>query len=136
MLIPKKTKYRKSHKAKKGGKATRCNSINFGKFALKSVTAHWINSRQIEAARKVITKYTKKGGKIWIRIFPDIPVTKKGGEIPMGKGKGAVDYYIANVKPGTILFEIDGIDVETAKKAINLAAYKLPVKCKFVNKKN
>jgi len=134
MLMPKKTKYRKSHKAKRGGKANRSNTVNFGSFGLKSLEAHWITSRQIEAARKVITKYTKKGGKIWIKIFPDRPVTQKGGEIPMGKGKGTVDHYIAVVKPGTVMFEVEGISVENAQKAMSLAAYKLPVKCKFISK--
>ena len=109
MLMPKKTKYRKSHKGKRGGKACRLTNINFGSFGLKSMEAHWVTSRQIESARKVITKYTKKGGKIWIRIFPDKPVTKKGGEMPMGKGKGAVDHYVAVVKPGMILFEVEGL---------------------------
>ena len=134
MLMPKKTKYRKSHKAKRGGKATRLVDISFGSFGLKSLESHWITSRQIEAARKVIAKYTKKGGKIWIRIFPDIPITKKGGEIPMGKGKGSVDHYVAIVKRGMVMFEVEGIDKDIAKKAMSLAAYKLPVKCRFVFK--
>jgi large subunit ribosomal protein L16 len=134
MLMPKKTKYRKSHKGNRGGKATRMNSISFGAYGLKTLEAKWITSRQIEAARRVMAKYTKKGGKIWIRIFPDQPVTLKGGEIPMGKGKGAVDHYVAKIKPGTMMFEIDGIPEETAKRAMILAAYKLPVKCKFIIK--
>lgn len=134
MLTPKKTKYRKAHKAKRGGVATRKNSISFGKYGLKSITAHWISSRQIEAARRVMTRYTKRGGKIWIRIFPDFPVTKKGGEIPMGKGKGAVDHYIVPVKPGMVLFEMDGVSPEMAQEAMELAGYKLPVKCKFITK--
>ncbi len=134
MLMPKKSKYRKSHKGKRGGKATRLVKISFGKYALKSLEAHWISSRQIEAARRVMTRYTKRGGKIWIRIFPAKPVTKKGGEIPMGKGKGAVDHYVAVVKPGTIMFEMDGVDEKMAKEAMELAAYKLPVKCKFISK--
>jgi len=134
MLMPKKTKYRKSHKGKRGGKAGRLINISFGSFGLKTMEAHWITSRQIEAARRAITKYTKKGGKIWIRIFPDKPVTKKGGEIPMGKGKGAVDHYVVVVKPGMILFEVEGLSEEIAKKALSLAMYKLPVKCRFVKK--
>ncbi len=134
MLMPKKTKYRKSQKGRRGGKASRKIEISFGSFALKSLESHWITSRQIEAARRVMTKYTRKGGKLWIRIFPDKPVTKKGGEIPMGKGKGAVDHYVAVVKPGMIMFEMDGIDKEIAKKAMKLATYKLPVKCKFIEK--
>lgn len=134
MLEPKKRKYRKSFKPSRGGRATRLVKISFGSYALKSLEPHWITSRQIEAARRVITRYTKRGGKIWIRIFPDCPITKKGGEMPMGKGKGSIDYYVANVKPGTIMFEMDGVPVELAKKAMELAAYKLPVKCKFITK--
>lgn len=132
--MPKKTKYRKSHKGKRGGKATRKLTISFGSYALKTLEPHWVTSRQIEAARRVMTKYTKRGGKIWIRIFPDKPVTKKGGEIPMGKGKGSVDHYVAVVKPGMIMFEMSGVDESVAKEAMNLAAYKLPVKCKFISK--
>lgn len=132
--MPKKTKYRKSHKAKRGGKASRMVDVSFGKFGLKSLAAHWVTSRQIEAARRVISRYTKRGGKIWIRIFPDVPVTKKGGEMPMGKGKGSVDYYIAAVKPGMVMFEMDGVTEKIAKEAMSLAAYKLPVKCKFITK--
>lgn len=132
--MPKKTKYRKSHKGKRGGKATRKIDIAFGKFGLKSLENNWISSRQIEAARRVMTRYTRKGGKIWIRIFPDKPVTKKGGEIPMGKGKGAVDHYVVVVKPGMIMFEMSGIPEDKAKEAMELAAYKLPVKCKFITK--
>jgi large subunit ribosomal protein L16 len=134
MLMPKKSKYRKSHKGKRGGKASRKISIAFGSYALKTLDAHWVTSRQIESARRVMTRYTKRGGKIWIRIFPDKPVTKKGGEIPMGKGKGAVDHFVAVVKPGMILFEMDGINEKMAKEAMELAAYKLPVKCKYITK--
>lgn len=134
MLMPKKTKFRKSHKSKRGGKASRLITISFGQFGLKAMEAHWVSARQIEAARRVMTKYTKRGGKIWIRIFPDRSVTKKGGEIPMGKGKGSVDHYIAAVKPGMVLFEMDGITGEAAKEAMNLAAHKLPIKCKFIVK--
>ena len=134
MLMPKKTKYRKSHKGKRGGKATRLVNVSFGSHGLKSLGNHWVSSRQIEAARRVITRYTKRGGKVWIRIFPDKPVTKKGGEIPMGKGKGAVDHYVAVVKPGMVMFEIDGVSDQMAKEALELAAYKLPVKCKVVIK--
>jgi len=134
MLMPKKTKYRKSHKGRRGGKASRLISINFGDYALKSRDACWVTSRQIEAARRVMTRYTKRGGKIWIRIFPDKPVTKKGGEIPMGMGKGAVDHYVVVVKPGMIMFEMSGVDEKMAREAMELAAYKLPVKCKFITK--
>ncbi|MEA3398861.1 MAG: 50S ribosomal protein L16 [Patescibacteria group bacterium] len=134
MLMPKKTKYRKSHKGKRGGRASRGVSLSYGQFGLKSLNNCWVTSRQIEAARRVITRFTKRGGKIWIRIFPDKPVTKKGGEVPMGKGKGAVDHYVAVVKPGMIIFEMDGVDVKMAKEAMELAAYKLPIKCKFISK--
>ncbi len=134
MLMPKKTKYRKSFKGRRGGKASRKVSISFGSFGLKSLENCWVTSRQIESARRVLTRYTRKTGKIWIRVFPDKPVTKKGGEIPMGKGKGAVDHYVVVVKPGMILFEMEGIPEEVAKEAMNLAAHKLPIKCKFVVK--
>ncbi len=132
--MPKKTKYRKSHKGKRGGKASSLVNVDFGTYGLKSMEACWVTSRQIESARRVITKYTRKGGKMWIRIFPHKPVTKKGGEIPMGKGKGSVDHYVFPVKPGMILYEVDGLNEETAKKALELAAYKLPVKCKVIKK--
>ena len=132
--MPKKTKHRKSHKGKRGGKATRLITVSFGSYGLKSLGAHWVTSRQIESARRVMTRYVKRGGKIWIRIFPDKPVTKKGGEIPMGKGKGAVDHYVAVVKPGMVMFEMEGVDEKTAKEAMMLATYKLPIKCKFVTK--
>lgn len=132
--MPKKTKWRKDQKRRKGGKASRHLNISFGSYGLKSLSAHWVSARQIEAARRVMTKYVKKGGKIWIRIFPDKPVTAHGSEMPMGKGKGAVDYYVAIVKPGMIMFEMEGIDQATAKKAMELAGHKLPVKCRFVSK--
>ena len=136
MLMPKKTKHRKSHKGRRGGKASRLLTVSFGSFGLKSIEAHWITSRQIEAARRVMTRYIKRGGKVWIRIFPDKPVTQKGGEIPMGKGKGAVDHYVAVVKPGMILFEMDGVAEQMAKEAMLLASHKLPVKCKFISKES
>jgi len=134
MLAPKKTKYRKAHKAKRGGKASGNLNISFGNYGLKALKATWITARQIESARRVMTRYTRKGGRIWIRIFPDKPVTKKGGEIPMGHGKGAVDYYVAIIKPGMIMFEMGGIPEDKAKEAMELAAYKLPIKCKFISK--
>lgn len=134
MLMPKKTKYRKSHKGKRGGKASRLTTVSFGSFGLKSLESYWVTSRQIESARKVMTRYIKRDGKIWIRIFPDKPVTQKGGEIPMGNGKGAVDHYVAVVKPGMVMFEMEGVDEKTAKEALMLATYKLPIKCKFVTK--
>ncbi len=134
MLMPKKTKHRKTHKVKKGGKASRMVDLSFGSYGLKSLEACWVNSRQIEAARRVISRYIKRSGKIWIRIFPDKPVTQKGGEIPMGKGKGSVDHYVAIIKPGMILFEMEGVDAKMAQEAMELSAHKLPIKCKFVSK--
>ena len=136
MLMPKKTKFRKDHKRRRGGKASRMLTVAFGSYGLKATTEHWVTSRQIESARRVMTKYVKKGGKIWIRIFPDKPVTAHGGELPMGKGKGAVDYYVAIVKPGAVMFEMDGLDEATAREAMLLAAHKLPLKCAFVTKTN
>jgi len=134
MLMPKKTKWRKDHKRRRGGKASRNLNISFGSYGLKSLSSGWITSRQIEAARRVMTQYVKKNGRMWIRLFPDKPVTVHGGEMPMGKGKGSVDHYVAIVKPGMIMFEIEGLSPEIAKKAMNLAAYKLPVKCQFITK--
>jgi len=137
MLMPKKTKHRKAQKGRRGGKATRTTDISFGDYGLKTLEPRWITARQIEAARKVMTKYTKRGGKIWIRIFPDKPVTAKGGEIPMGKGKGAVDRYVAVVKPGMVMFELGGgLSREKAMEAMRLAAYKLPVKCEVMAKED
>lgn len=132
MLMPKKSKHRKSHKGRRGGRATSKLEVSFGAYGLKSLENHWVSARQIEASRRVITKYTKKGGKTWIRIFPDKPVTAKGGEMPMGKGKGAVDHYVVVVKPGMMLFEMDGVSEAIAKQALEAAAYKLPVKCQFI----
>ena len=132
--MPKKTKWRKDHKRRRGGKATRSLNISFGSYGLKSLTAGWVTSRQIEAARRVMTQYVKKNGRMWIRLFPDKPVTVHGGEMPMGKGKGSVDHYVAIVKPGMIMFEIEGLAPEIAQKAMELAAYKLPVKCQFISK--
>jgi len=136
MLTPKKVKHRKWHKGRKRNKgvATSINSIDFGKYALKSLAYGWITSRQIEAARIAITRYVKRGGKIWIRIFPDKPVTAKGSQATMGSGKGALDHYVAVVKPGTIMFELDGVEPEVAKEAMRLAGHKLSVKTKFVSK--
>ncbi|MFA4833911.1 MAG: 50S ribosomal protein L16 [Patescibacteria group bacterium] len=134
MLMPKKTKYRKSHKRRRGGKASQMTYVSFGSFGLKAMEAHWLTSRQIESARKVLTRYIKKGGKMWIRIFPDKSVTQKGGEIPMGKGKGAVDHYVAVVKPGMVMFEIEGVNEKEAKEAMIFASHKLPIKCRFAKK--
>lgn len=132
MLLPKKTKYRKQMKGRNRGLADRGNSVDFGTFALKSEGAERITSRQIESARRAMTRYIRRGGKIWIRIFPDTPITKKPAEVRMGGGKGSVDHYAAKVKPGRILFEMDGVTEEVAKEAMRLAAHKLPVKTKFV----
>ena len=127
MLSPKRTKYRKYHRGRMRGTKTRGIEICFGKFALQAVEPTWITSRQIEAARRTITRYTKRGAKLWIRIFPDKTVTARAAESRMGSGKGAVDYWVAVVKPGTIIFEIGAVPQEVAKAALNLAAYKLPV---------
>jgi len=135
MLAPKKVKHRKWHRTDQiKGKATRMIKVSFGSFGLKAQTAGLVSSRQIEAARRSMTRYIQRGGKIWIRIFPDRPITKKGSEMPMGKGKGAVDHYAAVVRPGTVMFEMDGVNEKIAKEAMELAAYKLPVKCKFIIK--
>jgi len=136
MLMPKKTKFRKDHKRRRGGKASRMLTVAFGSYGLKAISPCWVTARQIESARRVLTKYVKKGGKIWIRIFPDKPVTAHGGELPMGKGKGAVDYYVAIVKPGAVMFEMDGIDEAIAHEAMIAASHKLPLKCVFVTKTN
>jgi len=132
--MPKKVKHRKWHKgrARNKRKATSKLNVDFGEFGIKTTDYAWITSRQIESARRAITHFTKRGGKVWIRIFPDKPVTKKGSEVPMGKGKGAVDHYVVVVKPGMVLFEIAGVTEEQAQEAFRLAGHKLPVKTKFV----
>lgn len=132
MLQPKRTKFRKMQKGRVKGIATRGNSIAFGSFGIKCLEPAFITSRQIEAARIAISRAMKREGQIWIRIFPDKPITKKPAEVRMGKGKGAPEYWVAVVKPGTILFESGGVSVETAQEALRLAAQKLPVKTKFV----
>jgi large subunit ribosomal protein L16 len=132
MLMPKKTKFRKMQKNPQTGKATRGQNIDFGKIAIKALEPGWITSRQIESARRAMTRYVKRGGKIWIRIFPDKPVTKKPNEVRMGSGKGAPDHFVAVVKPGRVLFEMDGVSIEVAKEAMRLATHKLPVKTKIV----
>lgn len=134
MLSPKRTKYRKYHRGRMRGKATRGNQICFGNFGLQALESSWITSRQIEASRRTITRYTKRGASLWIRIFPDKTVTARAAESRMGSGKGAVDYWVAVVKPGTIIFEISSVPEEVAKAALNLAGYKLPVKTKFIVK--
>ena len=132
MLSPKRTKYRKFHRNRMRGKATRGNEVAFGKYGLQALEPSWITSRQIEAARRTIKRYTKRGAALWIRIFPDKTVTARAAESRMGSGKGAVDYWVAVVKPGTILFEIASVPEEIARAALNLAAYKLPIKTKFI----
>jgi large subunit ribosomal protein L16 len=136
MLSPKRTKYRKFHRGRMRGKARRGNQISFGDYALQALEPTWITSRQIEAARRTITRYTKRGAALWIRIFPDKTVTARAAESRMGSGKGAVDYWVAVIKPGTILFEISAVPEEIARSALNLAAYKLPIKTKFIIRKS
>jgi large subunit ribosomal protein L16 len=131
MLSPRRTKYRKQQKGRVRGIAGRGHRIEFGSFGLKSLEPSWITSRQIESARIAVTRYLKREGQVWIRIFPDKPITKKPAEVRMGKGKGAPEYWVARVKPGTIMFEVGGVPLETAKEGIRLAAQKLPVACKF-----
>ena len=132
MLSPKRIKYRKRQKGRVKGVAGRGHRVEFGDFGLKSLEPHWITSRQIEAARIALNRYMKREGKVWIRIFPDKPVTKKPAEVRMGKGKGSPEYWVAVIKPGTIIFEVDGVSEEIAKEAMRLAAQKLPVKTKFI----
>jgi large subunit ribosomal protein L16 len=136
MLSPKRTKYRKKQRGRSlsTGNATKGDSVSFGDFGLIAMENHWIDSRQIEAARIAMTRYIKRGGKVWIRIFPDIPYTKKPAETRMGKGKGSPEKWVASVKPGTVMFEIAGVDVPLAKRAMELASSKLPIKTKFVVK--
>jgi large subunit ribosomal protein L16 len=134
MLMPKKVKHRKWHKGRASGKrvATTKTDLAFGKMGLKAVTESWVTSRQIEAARRAMTRHVKRGGSIWIRIFPDHPVTAKGAEVPMGKGKGGVDHYVVPVRPGTVMFEIDGVEDALAREALRRASHKLPMKTKIV----
>jgi len=134
MLMPNKVKHRKMMKGKMSGVATSCNAIDFGDFAIKALECGRINSRQIEAARVAIMRAIKKGGKIWIRIFPDKPVTKKPLEVRMGKGKGSVEEWVCVIKPGRVLFELGDLDRESAEEALRLASHKLPVKTKFIAK--
>ena len=131
-LIPKRTKYRKQQKGRNRGKATRGNRVTDGEYGLQSLEGGQITSNQIEAARVAMTRYIKRGGKVWIKIFPDKPITRKPIGTRMGKGKGAVEFWVANVKPGRVMFEIAGVDEATAREALRLAANKLSVKCKFV----
>ncbi|HEX8500393.1 MAG TPA: 50S ribosomal protein L16 [Pyrinomonadaceae bacterium] len=134
MLMPKKVKHRKQMKGRMTGMAQRGAEISFGEYGLKTLEPGWITDRQIEAARIAMTRHVKRGGKIWIRMFPDKPITKKPAETRMGKGKGAPDHWVAVVKPGRILYEIEGVSEEMAREAMRLAAQKLPIKCKFVSR--
>ena len=134
MLLPKRTKFRRHQKGRVKGIATRGASLEFGSFGLKSMEPKWITSRQIEAARIALNRFMKREGKVWIRIFPDKPITKKPAEVRMGKGKGAPEYWVAVIKPGTIIFEVDGVKQEIAAEACRLAAQKLPVATRFVVK--
>jgi len=133
-VMPKRTKYRKMQKGRNRGKATRGNVVNEGEYGLQATTAGWIKANQIEAARVAMTRYIKRGGKVWIKIFPDKPVTKKPAETRMGKGKGAPEYWVAVVKPGRVMFEIAGVSEEIAREALRLASHKLPVQTKFVKR--
>ncbi|MFL2999650.1 MAG: 50S ribosomal protein L16 [Cytophagales bacterium] len=136
MLQPKRTKFRKKQKGRVKGIAQRGHTISFGSFGIKSLESGWITSRQIEAARIAVTRKMKREGQVWIRIFPDKPITKKPAEVRMGKGKGAPEYWVAVVKPGTIMFEAGGVTTEVAKEALRLAAQKLPVRTKFVTRRD
>nr|YP_010904316.1 ribosomal protein L16 [Catenella fusiformis]WCH57567.1 ribosomal protein L16 [Catenella fusiformis] len=134
MLSPKKTKFRKQHRGRMQGNASKGNQIAFGEYGLQTLEASWLTSRQIEATRRTITRYVKRGGKLWIRIFPDKPVTARPTETRMGSGKGAPEYWVAVIKPGHILFEISGVPQQIAKQAMKLASYKLPIQTKFITK--
>lgn len=136
MLQPKRTKFRKMQKGKMKGMATRGAELSFGSFGIKSLEPAWITSRQIEAARIAVTRFMKREGQVWIRIFPDKPVTKKPAEVRMGKGKGAPEYWVAVVRPGRIIFEAEGVPMEVAKEAMRLAAQKLPVQTKFITRRD
>lgn len=135
-LMPKRTKYRKQQKGRIRGKAARGNKVTDGEYGLQSLELGYITSNQIEAARVAMTRYVKRGGKVWIKIFPDKPITKKPAETRMGKGKGAVEYWVAAVKPGRVMFEMAGVSEEVAREAMRLAMHKLPIKCKFIIHEN
>lgn len=134
MLLPKRVKYRRVHRGRMTGKALRGNKVTNGEFGLQALEPAWITSAQIEAARIAMTRYIKRGGQVWIKIFPDKPVTEKPAETRMGKGKGSPEYWVAVVKPGRVMFEIGGVSEELAREAMRLAMHKLPIKCKFVMK--
>ena len=134
MLIPKRVKYRRQQRGRMTGKATRGNTVTYGEYGLVALEPAWITSNQIEAARVAMTRYTKRGGKVWIKIFPDKPVTQKPAETRMGSGKGSPEYWVSVVKPGRVMFEIAGVSEEIAREAMRLAMHKLPIKCKFVKR--
>jgi large subunit ribosomal protein L16 len=134
MLMPKKVKYRKQQRGRMTGKAWRGSTISFGEYGLKALECGWITDRQIEAARVAMTRFIKRGGKVWIRLFPDKPITKKPAETRMGKGKGAPEQWVAVIRPGKVLFEMEGVDANTALQAMRLAAHKLPIKTKLVSR--
>jgi large subunit ribosomal protein L16 len=136
MLMPKRVKYRKAHRGRMKGRATRGNNVAFGEYGLQALEPHWITSRQIEAARRAIVRYVKRHGKLWIRIFPDKPVSAKAAETRMGGGKGALSHWVAVVKPGRVLFEIAGVREEAAREAFRLAGHKLPIRTQFVSKED
>ena len=134
MLLPKRVKYRRVHRGRMTGKATRGNFVAYGEYGLMATEPSWITSNQIEAARIAMTRYTKRGGKVWIKIFPDKPITAKPAGTRMGSGKGSPEYWVAVVKPGRVMFEMDGVPEQVAREAMRLASHKLPIKCKFVVK--
>ena len=134
MLLPKRVKYRRVHRGRMKGKASRGNTVTYGEWGLQAIEPSWITSNQIEAARIAMTRYTKRGGKVWIKIFPDKPVTEKPAETRMGSGKGSPEYWVAVVKPGRVMFEIAGVSEEVAREALRLASHKLSVKCKIVKR--
>jgi len=134
MLLPKRVKYRRVHRGRLKGKAYRGNKVTYGEYGIMAMEPAWITSNQIEAARIAMTRYTKRGGQVWIKIFPDKPITEKPAETRMGSGKGSPEYWVAVVKPGRVLFEISGVPEETAREAMRLAGYKLPIKTKFVKR--
>ena len=136
MLMPKRVKYRRVHRGRLTGKAMRGNTVTYGDFGLQALEPAWVTANQIEAARIAMTRYTKRAGQVWIKIFPDKPITEKPAETRMGSGKGSPEYWVAVVKPGRVMFEIGGIDEAQAREALRLASHKLPIKCKFVKKEN
>ena len=135
MLMPKKTKFKKAHKGRIHGESKGATELDFGSYGLKALTPERVTARQIEAARRAMTRAMKRQGRVWIRIFPDVPVSSKPAEVRMGKGKGAIEYWVVRVKPGRVMFEVDGIPEELARHALSLAAFKLPVKTKFITRK-